>query len=252
MRPRRSALPVVLPVILASVLAVAGCKSTSSASQPSSGSDGRAVSPLANQDGLGPGLAAIASADERTRARDLITKVPTGATGSKTGYSRDKFGDAWTDSAAGDPLAGNGCDTRDDVLARDGQNLAYTQGSHCVIASMTLFNPYKSQTITWTKAKATEVQIDHVVPLSYAWQMGADRWAEDKRIQLANDPLNLLAVDGSDNASKGDSGPGEWKPQKSFQCKLSGISSRDQLQSDASAKGGLEDSEHTGRRDGSA
>jgi len=211
--------------ILAVALTATGCKSnaegspssktsskTSSSSTSGSGSDTRSVSPLANQDGLKPGLAPSNSAGEQSKACALINQVSTGNTGPKTGYSRDQFGNAWTDTAAGVPLAGNGCDTRNDVLARDGQNLVYVSGSHCVIASMTLFNPYKSETIQWTKAKATEVQIDHVVPLSYAWQMGASRWTKDQRTQLANDPLNLLAVDGSANASKGDSGPAAWLP----------------------------------------
>ncbi|GAA2025307.1 HNH endonuclease family protein [Catenulispora yoronensis] len=207
--------------VLTVVLALSGCKSTASSSAPpgsatgskaSSGTDARSVSPLANRDGLKPGLGAITSAGDQSQARDLITKLTTAATGPKTGYTREKFGDAWTDNATGVPFADNGCDTRDDVLARDGLDLAYASGSKCVLASMTLYNPYKSETIQWTKAKATTVQIDHVIPLSYAWQMGAARWSDDQRVQLANDPLNLLAVDGSDNASKGDSGPAEWLP----------------------------------------
>ncbi|GAA1976538.1 HNH endonuclease family protein [Catenulispora subtropica] len=226
MIPIRRSLPAVLILALPVALTLTGCKSTTSSSAPAStgstGPDTRSVNPLTNQDGLKPGLAPITTAADKNGARDLITKVSTGATGPKTGYSRDLFGDAWTDTAAGAPLSGNGCDTRNDVLARDGQNLAYTSGSHCVISSMTLYNPYKSETITWTKAKASSVQIDHVIPLSYAWQMGAARWPEDQRKQLANDPLNLLAVDGPDNASKGDSGPAEWlPPNQAIRCSYS-------------------------------
>jgi hypothetical protein len=63
------------------------------------------------------------------------------------------------------------------------------------------------------------VQIDHVVPLSYSWQMGAARWNEAKRRQLANDPLNLLPVEGRANSAKSDSGPASWlPPNKAVRC----------------------------------
>jgi hypothetical protein len=96
------------------------------------------------------------------------------------------------DTADGVPLARNGCDTRNDMLARDGRGLAYRAGSDCVVVEMTVYDPYTGRTIEWRKKKAAEVQIDHVVPLSYSWQMGAARWNEAKRRQLANDLM--LAV----------------------------------------------------------
>jgi len=219
---RNRALPL---LALTAVLAFAtGCQPSdpSAASSQSSGgtsggggggaSDGRDVSPLENPDGTKPGLAPIVSDSEKGAARALINKVPTKARGPQTGYSRDQFGDAWTDSAAGVPLAGNHCDTRDDVLARDGQGLKYQAKSTCVVTSMSLFDPYTAKTMQWSKQKATTVQIDHMVPLSYSWQMGSSAWTKDQRIQLANDTLNLLAVDGPANESKGDSGPSEWLP----------------------------------------
>ncbi|MEU3184338.1 HNH endonuclease family protein [Streptomyces sp. NPDC006923] len=168
--------------------------------------------PLANPDGTKPGLAPITSESDREAARQLIARVHTAGRGPKTGYDRDEFGYAWMDSADGVPLAHNGCDTRNDLLNRDGEKLRFRSGSDCVVVAMTLRDPYTGKTIEWRKAQASKVQIDHVMPLSYDWQMGAAHWSKDKREQIANDPLNLIPVDGPTNSSKSDSGPASWLP----------------------------------------
>jgi hypothetical protein len=177
------------------------------------------TNPLDNPDGTKAGLAPVTSAKDRKAARDLIDQVATKGRGPKTGYDRDNFGYAWADSADGIPFAHNGCDTRNDVLARDGIDLKYRSGSDCVLASMTLYDPYTGKTIKWRKTAAAKVQIDHVMPLSYDWQMGASRWTKAKRMRIANDPLNLLPVDGPANSSKGDSSPASWlPPSKKIRC----------------------------------
>jgi hypothetical protein len=219
-------IPRVLAGALTAVVAgavLAGCtpdgmpgdgRQTDSSSPSGSGTD-----PLNNPDGTRPGLAPMSSQRSEDRAADLIEKVSTKGRGAKTGYERDEFGYAWMDSADGVPLARNGCDTRNDLLARDGRDLRYRSGSDCVVVAMTLNDPYTGATIDWKKQKAAAVQIDHVVPLSYSWQMGSSRWSEHKRKQLANDPLNLLPVDGPSNSSKGDSGPASWlPPNKPIRC----------------------------------
>lgn len=180
---------------------------------------GQAVSPLRNPDGTDPGLAPVAGGTHEATARRLIEGLKTKGRGPRTGYDRDEFGYAWMDSADGVPLARNGCDTRNDLLRRDGQDLRFRSGSDCVVVAMTLDDPYTGTTIEWRKQEASEVQIDHVVPLSYSWQMGSSRWAESKREQLANDPLNLLPVQGRANSAKRDSGPASWlPPAKSIRC----------------------------------
>ncbi|WP_308250178.1 HNH endonuclease family protein [Sphaerisporangium fuscum] len=210
---------------VAAIVVLAGCgpidaKGVGGGGDTGSGGGGSTgVSPLDNPKGTERGLAAITSAKDKAKAVDLIKKVPTKGRGPKTGYSRDEFGYAWADNADGIPLAHNGCDTRNDVLARDGEDLKYRSGSKCVLTSMTLRDPYTGKTIKWTKQDAAEVQIDHVMPLSYDWQMGASRWSKAKRMQIANDPLNLIPVDGSANSSKGDSGPATWlPPEKGIRC----------------------------------
>ncbi|MFD7547163.1 HNH endonuclease family protein [Streptomyces sp. NPDC059578] len=212
----------VLTVAVAAAL-LAGCDALESGgSSAGSGPDataGRAASPLTNQDGTKPGLGALTSEADKADARKLVDELAVKGRGPKTGYERDEFGYAWMDTADGVPLARNGCDTRNDLLELHGRDVQFRTGSDCVVVSMDLYDPYTGKDIAWKKAKATEVQIDHVVPLSYAWQMGASRWSEEKRQQLANDVLNLLPVSGSTNSSKRDSGPASWlPPNKEIRC----------------------------------
>ncbi len=206
--------------MLAAAAALTGCglvdavglETDAGSARSNGGSSEPGTNPLDNPDGTKPGLAPITSAKDKEEARALIEKLATRGRGPKTGYSREEYGYAWADTATGVPLARNGCDTRNDVLARDGTNLKYRSGSDCVLESMTIYDPYTGTTIEWRKAEAAKVQIDHVVPLSYSWQMGASRWPKAKRVQIANDPLNLLGVDGSTNSSKGDASPASWLP----------------------------------------
>lgn len=188
---------------------------------PADPGPGRAASPLDNPDGTAPGLAPLTTAADREAARRIIDRLATKGRGPGTGYERDEFGYDWLDTADGVPLAGNGCDTRNDLLRRDGRDVRLESGDDCVVEAMELADPYAGRDIGFERGPSSsmEVQIDHVVPLSYAWQMGAARWAEDKRRKLANDPLNLLAVDGDANSSKGDSGPASWlPPAKQVRC----------------------------------
>ncbi|MFB7914569.1 HNH endonuclease family protein [Streptomyces sp. NPDC056061] len=216
----------------ATVLALAGCdveEGSSGAGRKDGGSrngssqgggsneggravDGFGVSPLENPDGTKPGLAPLTTEADRAAGRKVIEKVATKRRGARTGYAREKFGSAWKDTVDGIPLARNHCDTRNDLLARDGKDVKLRSGSDCVVVSMTLKDPYTGTTIDWRKEKPTRVQIDHVMPLSYDWQMGASRWNDTKRQQIANDPLNLIPVDGPANNAKRDFGPATWLP----------------------------------------
>ncbi|MER5770350.1 HNH endonuclease family protein [Streptomyces sp. NPDC001985] len=207
---------------LSAAVVLTGCESPGpsgpSSPRASSGSSS-GTSPLANPDGTRPGLAPLTSDEDRAAARRLIDRVATKGRGPRTGYARDEFGYAWMDTADGVPLARNGCDTRNDLLARDGKRLKYRSGSDCVVIALTLDDPYTGTSVEWRKADASAVQIDHVVPLSYSWQMGAARWTAEKRRRIANDPLNLLPVDGPSNSAKGDAGPASWlPPDRSVRC----------------------------------
>ncbi|MEV0777694.1 HNH endonuclease family protein [Streptomyces sp. NPDC050428] len=198
---------------------LAGCDAVDSADTDGSAPDGRATSPLKNTDGTAPGLAPLTTGAEKAAARELVGELEVKGRGPKTGYDRDEFGYAWMDTADGVPFAGNGCDTRNDLLKRDGQDIEFKSGSDCVIVSMTLHDPYTGKSIAWKKKQATAVQIDHVVPLSYSWQLGSARWPESKRERFANDALNLIPVEGRANSAKGDSGPASWlPPSREIRC----------------------------------
>lgn len=129
----------------------------------------------------------------------------------KTGYARTQFGNGWATSG--------GCDTRERILQRDLVNTVVSDG--CKVMSGLLHDPYTGKDITFTRGVDTssEVQIDHVVALSDAWQTGAQQLTTDQRIQLANDPLELLAVDGPANQQKSDGDAATWLPSnKPFRC----------------------------------
>ena len=172
--------------------------------------------PLDNPQGTSAGLAATPSSDY-TQARALIAALPTATAGSTSGYARSNFGSPWLDQVDV-PLGHNGCDARDDILKRDMDDETFTADDPtCTVATGTLSDPYTGHTINFVRGTgmSNAVQIDHVVPLSYAWQMGANGWTYDQRKNFANDPLNLLAVDGPTNGGKGDSGPSQWQPPNS-------------------------------------
>jgi hypothetical protein len=132
----------------------------------------------------------------------------------KSGYDRAAmFGTAWLD------VDRNGCDTRNDILARDLS--AEVMDGPCRVLAGTLKDPYTATTIEFVRGNTTslEVQIDHVVALMDAWQSGAQQLTLVQRVSLANDPLNLMAVDGPTNGAKGASNAASWlPPNKSFRC----------------------------------
>jgi hypothetical protein len=137
-------------------------------------------------------------------------------------YRRAAFGDAWDDDNDA-PGGHNGCDTRDDILDRDLVDKTYVSIKRCpnAVATGTLHDPYTNATIAFQRgAKVGEsVQIDHIVPLAYAWDMGGFSWPDPLRLRFANDPANLLAVQGQVNQDKGDLPPGQWMPpNKAFAC----------------------------------
>lgn len=137
-------------------------------------------------------------------------------------YHRSAYGDAWDDDNDA-PGGHNGCDTRDDILNRDLVDKTFVSIKRCpdAVATGTLHDPYTNTTIVFQRgAKVGEaVQIDHIVPLAYAWDMGAYGWTVPERMRFANDPANLLAVQGQANQDKGDSPPGLWMPPNAaFDC----------------------------------
>lgn len=145
-------------------------------------------------------------------ARDALAALPTKGRAPKTGYKRSQFGDGWAKSG--------GCDTRNVILRRDLTN-AVLGDDNCKVQAGALSDPYTGQRIAFKRGANSSgaVQIDHVVALSNAWQTGAQQLSSKQRISLANDPLELLAVDGPANQQKGDGDAATWLPSnKPFRC----------------------------------
>jgi hypothetical protein len=187
-------------LLAATALATAGCSLPAATPTPD------AVSEAAVQAQAGAPAAG-------ERAVDVLARLAVKGRAPETGYDRDQFGQQWAD------VDHNGCDTRNDVLARDLVDEAFKAGSDCVVVSGTLADPYTGQTITFAKGDGTSVDIDHVVALGNAWQTGAFAWDEARRTALANDPLNLLAVDYSANRQKGDADAATWLPDvRGYRC----------------------------------
>jgi hypothetical protein len=159
--------------------------------------------PPANAESVASGLSVIQAQVTKGRA-------------AKTGYTRAQFGPAWAD------VDRNGCDTRNDILKRDLTNEVFKEKTNgCTVLSGTLVDPFSGETINFVQGAKTssEVQIDHSVALSNAWQTGAFKLTADQRKAFANDPLNLMAVKGRLNSQKGDGDAATWLPPlKSYRC----------------------------------
>lgn len=145
------------------------------------------------------------------RAAEVLETLAVKGRAPKTGYTRTQFGDGWA--------MVRGCDTRNIILHRDMTQVVVDDS--CKVKSGWLKDPYTGKDIAfWRSAETSSlVQIDHVVALSDAWQKGAQQLSADERKALANDPLELLAVDGKANQDKSDGDAATWlPPDKAFRC----------------------------------
>ncbi len=142
-------------------------------------------------------------------AYETLETLETKGRAPKSGYERAQFGDGWATV--------NGCTTRNIILHRDLENTVLDEA--CRVVSGTLQDPYTGEEIQFTKDESAKVQIDHVVALSDAWQKGAQSLPKATREQLANDPLELLAVSDAQNQAKSDGDAATWLPKnKAFRC----------------------------------
>jgi hypothetical protein len=156
--------------------------------------------------------ASVASSEGSALA--LLATLPVKGKSPLTGYDRTgMFGTAWLD------VDHNGCDTRNDILQRDFASTV--KSGPCKVMRGVLVSPYTGETINFVRGNTTStaVQIDHVVALANAWQTGAQQLSQQQREALANDPINLFAVDGRSNSQKGAGDTATWLPKaKGFRC----------------------------------
>ncbi|MEP9395106.1 MULTISPECIES: HNH endonuclease family protein [Gordonia] len=163
----------------------------------------------------------------RTASPQLVTAwtqlqtLPVKGRAPKTGYSREQFGQSWTDDVNVDD-GHNGCDTRNDILRRDLDDVVLKPGTNgCVVASGTLHDPYTGTSVPFIRGTTTssEVQIDHVVALADAWQKGAQQLTPERRADFANDPRNLQATIGRVNQQKSAGDAATWlPPDTAYRC----------------------------------
>ncbi|HEY0117347.1 MAG TPA: HNH endonuclease family protein [Cellulomonas sp.] len=153
------------------------------------------------------------AADDLASARSALDVIAVRTPDPADGYTRERFGRAWAD------VDGNGCDTRNDMLARDLSDVRLGPDG-CVVLAGTLVDPYSGTRIQFARGPdSAEVQIDHVVALDNAWRSGAQGWPAALRMTFANDPANLLAVGGQANQDKGASDAAQWlPPQAGYRC----------------------------------
>lgn len=154
----------------------------------------------------GPPDTSAGGAGGADTAREQLAELAVAEWASMRGYSRDRFSH-WRSV--------DGCDARQTVLERDGENV--TMDEDCRAVSGSWFSPYDGQTLT----DPSDVDIDHTVPLANAWRTGAADWDDERRADFANDldRPQLLAVSASSNRAKGDQDPSQWKPpQRDYWC----------------------------------
>jgi hypothetical protein len=207
------------------LLALAACSPSASPARGQPADTARDQAPSAavagHADGgstRGPGAPRGAEAPREPGASrlalPLLATLPVRERGPKLGYARDQYGPAWADTDR------NGCDTRNDILHRDLGGPDIKPGTHdCVVLTGTLADPYTSTQIRFERGGASEVDVDHVVALGNAWVTGAADWPFKQRLALANDPLNLLAVEASANRAKSDGDAATWlPPNHAYRC----------------------------------
>lgn len=177
-----------------------------------------AGSPSESGSPLGPTRTPTATTESSRIAQEALQTLNTVPLTSyeADGYFRDAFGQRWADTDR------NGCDTRNDILARDLDDPTFKPGTRdCVVLSGVLRDDYSGTVISFSRGQGTseEVQIDHVISLAWAWRNGAAEWTDFTRTEFANDPINLRAIDGPTNTEKSDLGPGDWLPSNTaFRC----------------------------------
>lgn len=147
-------------------------------------------------------------------AAEALDKLAIKGRAPKTDYKRSQFGDGWSQIGA--------CNVRNHVLKRDMTDVKIVSDTDCTVVSGILDDPYTGTKINFIRGQDTsdDVQIDHVVALSDAWQKGAQLMTAEKRVEFSNDSLNLLAVDGPTNQKKSDSDAATWlPPNKAYRCR---------------------------------
>lgn len=152
-------------------------------------------------------------------ARAALAALPVKGWDRAQDFKRYRFGKAWSDDVDVE-FGHNGCNARDDILRRDLTDLVVRPGT-CYAERGTLHDPYSGEVIAFVRGPDTSntVEIDHVVSLADAWYKGAREWDDQRRLDFANDPRNLLAVSPKANFDKAFRDAASWLPPNvAFRC----------------------------------
>ena len=152
-------------------------------------------------------------------ARAELAALPVTGWDRTRDFKRYRFGKAWSDEVDVE-FGHNGCNTRDDILRRDLADLVVRPGT-CYAERGTLHDPYAGEVIAFVRGpdSSDAVEIDHVVSLADAWYKGAREWGDQRRLDFANDPRNLLAVSSKANFDKAFRDAASWlPPNAAFRC----------------------------------
>lgn len=159
---------------------------------------------------------AVVAAAPSQSALATVALLEVGDRDVSAAFSVEAFGARFADTD------GNGCDTRNDALARSLSGASFRPGTEdCVVLTGLLADPYSGAEIAFERGplSSEKVQVDHVVALTDAWHKGARAWDAARREAFANDPLNVLVVDGALNQQKGDGDASAWlPPNEAFRC----------------------------------
>ena len=211
-------------------------KSTTTSSQQSPVDDGTSSNGEENElpddadtgdagDATGQPAPALSAVDINA-ARTALGSLPTrGFSPNVPKYDRNEFGKPWSDDVTVDG-GHNGCDTRNDILARDLTDVEFKPAKrNCVVTKGKLNDPYTNTTIDFKRGRKSSdlIPIDHVVALGDAWYSGAYQWDADRRRNFANDPINLQATNRESNTQKSAKNAAEWlPPNTAYQCEYVG------------------------------
>ena len=206
-------------LLLALLLAGCGGDAAGTGSAAPTGTPGATRPPTAAPATTGTATTGTATTGPATTgtapAAGLLEGLTVRGRGPMTGYSREQYGPAWAD------VDRNGCDTRTDILRRDltATRLKPGTGGCLVLDGVLAPDPYTGAELAFVRGGRSEIDIDHVVALGNAWVSGAARLPPDTRAALANDPLNLLAVDATANRQKGAGDAATWlPPHRPYRC----------------------------------
>lgn len=151
--------------------------------------------------------------DSSQLASEVLEKLEVKGRAPKTGYKREEFYKTWPKI--------DGCSLRQRIIRREVGESAKLDSDNCTVLKGEFDEPYTGEHVVFQEKTefSKNIQIDHVVALSDAWQKGAQYKSSEERYAMATDPLNLLAVDASANQGKSDGDAATWLPRnKGFRC----------------------------------